>query len=117
MILLPDLPGYVTGIKRWNPLVIQCPTCGHCFTSPVWTITAGLVPFWDRKNRPKLRQCRDCWAGEGWYISNYYRIRDGDPEEARKALEREDPTRNKYRMTPEAVRELFPQQEVPSCGS
>ena len=57
MELLPDLPGTITGIKCKNPFIVQCPTCGDCYTSRAWTIAAHCVPFWDYKDRPKLRQC------------------------------------------------------------
>ena len=33
MELLPDLPGTITGIKCKNPFIVQCPTCGDCYTS------------------------------------------------------------------------------------
>ena len=37
MELLPDLPGTITGIKCKNPFIVQCPTCGDCYTSRAWT--------------------------------------------------------------------------------
>ena len=58
MELLPDLPV----IKCKNPFIVQCPTCGDCYTSRAWTIAAHNAPFWDYNDRPKLRQCLDCWA-------------------------------------------------------
>ena len=33
MELLPDLPGTITGIKCKDPFIVQCPTCGDCYTS------------------------------------------------------------------------------------
>ena len=33
MELLPDLPGTITGIKFKDPFIVQCPTCGDCYTS------------------------------------------------------------------------------------
>ena len=43
MELLPDLPDTVTGIKCKNPFIVQCPTCGDCYTSRAWTEEARAL--------------------------------------------------------------------------
>ena len=44
MELLPDLPGTITGIKCKDPFIVQCPTCGDCYTSRAdWKLVGGLT--------------------------------------------------------------------------
>ena len=100
MELLPDLPGTITGIKCKNPFIVQCPTCGQCYTSRAWTIAAHFVPFLDYKDRPKLRQCLDCWARDGWARSDY----GGSPADAMRLLDRNHPNRHTYRISTEEAR-------------
>ena len=43
MELLPDLPGTITGIKCKDPFIVQCPTCGDCYTSRACSTSLILV--------------------------------------------------------------------------
>ena len=108
MELLPDLPGTITGIKCKNPFIVQCPTCGDCYMSRAWTIAAHCVPFWDYKDRPKLRQCLDCWARDGWARSDYGgSVFGGSPADAMRLLDRNHPSRHAYRISTEEARALI----------
>lgn len=104
MELLPDLPDTVTGIKCKDPFIVQCPTCGDCYTSRAWTIAAHCVPFWDYKYRPKRRQCLDCWARDGWWRGDYEKICGGSPVDAMRLLDRNHPNRHTYRISTEEAR-------------
>ena len=112
MELLPDLPDTVTGIKCKDPFIVQCPTCGDCYTSRARTIAAHCVPFWDYKDRPKLRQCLDCWARDGWARSDYENIYGGSPVDAMRLLDRNDPNRHTYRISTEEARALIALEAV-----
>ena len=108
MELLPDLPGTITGIKCKDPFIVQCPTCGDCYTSRAWTTAANFVPFWDYNDRPKLRQCLDCWARDGWARSDYGgSVLGGSPVDAMRLLDRTDPNRHAYRIGTEEARALI----------
>ena len=96
-VALPDLPGYIQGIKNLSPFIVQCPTCGDCYTASAWTIAAKCVPFQQRTGRAG-RQCLDCWAAEGWYEGAYEHVRGGTPEEAKAMLDRAYPTRHDNRI-------------------
>ena len=92
-----------SGIKCKDPFIVQCPTCGDCYMSRAWTIAAHNVPFWDYKDRPKLRQCLDCWARDGWARSDY----GGSPADAMRLLDRNHPARHTYRISTEEARALI----------
>ena len=69
------------------------------------TIAAHCVPFLDYKDRPKLRQCLDCWARDGWARSDYGgSVFGGSPVDAMRLLDRTDPNRHIYRISTEEAR-------------
>ena len=107
--LLPIVPGCIEGIVSLSPFIVQCPRCGDCYTG-VPVLAASAVPFWDHGNptRSPRRQCRDCWADDGWALSDHGgSVRGEDPELARQILERTHPHRHRDRITPAEARRLI----------
>lgn len=81
--IFPTVPGCVEGIVNRDPIVVQCPDCGDCFTGlPILAVSA--VP-WNRRSGIKGRRCLHCWTDYGIYESDYHSV-TGDPVAARKAL-------------------------------
>lgn len=103
--LLPTAPGCITGIvsRAPGPFVVQCPTCGDCYTGRVAVLAAQSAPF---RGRPPRRQCLDCWAEDGHAWRDYEYV-EGDPAAARAMLDRALPSRHKYRISPAQARALI----------
>lgn len=63
-VLLPTLPGFVTGIVGVDPLVLQCHDCGVTTTRTERTAAAGIIlsgfHFHICEGRSGVRRCPAC---------------------------------------------------------
>lgn len=62
--LLPDVEGWVHGIKSDTPWTIQCDDCLTCFTDERLIFAAKAATF--NAHAPGLRLCPPCWEQRGW---------------------------------------------------
>lgn len=69
--ILPDLDGYVHGIKTLAPVwSVQCDDCLNV-TSGEWLLkVAQSATFNSRSDVPHLRLCDECWRNRGWVDDN-----------------------------------------------
>ncbi len=92
MELLPDLPDTVTGIKCKNPFIVQCPTCGDCYTSRAWTTMTA----------PSCANASTAGRETGGREATS--VLGGSPVDAMRILDRTDPNRHIYRISTEEAR-------------
>lgn len=102
-VMFPVVPGCIDGIVHRDPLVVQCPDCGDCF-SGIGVLAAKSV-LWNRHSGIAGRRCLACWADLGVYEGTFSRI-VGDVAGARAALDGYT-NWDSERITPEQAREII----------
>lgn len=68
--VMPDLPGYVHGIKSINPWIVQCDGCGGTRSGAKASeaiLGRDRIEFNPRANTPEIRMCHACWIEAGWH--------------------------------------------------
>ena len=66
--IMPDLPGYVHGIKSVDPPIIQCDGCGLVDEGEPgdrigFHIVMSEIKF-NPRGRARVRMCKACWSKE-----------------------------------------------------
>lgn len=62
---LPDVEGWVHGIKSDSPWTVQCDDCLTCFSGE-WLLGVAKSAVFNSREGAGIRLCASCWEKRGW---------------------------------------------------